>query len=318
MIPTLVIGLREGLEASLIVGIIASFLARNGRRDALRATWIGVITATILCIGVGIALVQLSKDLPQQAQEGLETVIGALAVIMVTSMIIWMNKHARSMKRELEGAAAQALASGSAGALVAMAFLAVLREGFETAVFLVSVLENSNNVASATAGAVIGIVIAIAIGYGIYRGGVRLNLARFFKVTGVVLVIVAAGLTMTVLHTAHGAGWLNVGQATPLNLSWLVAPGTVQASLLTGVLGLSAHPAVIEMIAWVVYAVPMIILVAGPKRSRPTPPPAPVTPATTTAPAAAGGAEAATKTETGDAGVTRHPGTAADPTRSRT
>ena len=153
-----------------------------------------------------------------------------------------------------------------------MAFLAVLREGFETAVFLVSVLESSNSTAAATAGAVIGIVIAIAIGYGIYRGGVRLNLARFFKVTGVVLVIVAAGLTMTVLHTAHEAGWLNVGQATPLNLSWLVAPGTVQASLLTGVLGLSAHPTVIEMIAWVLYAVPMIILVVWPKRSRPTPP----------------------------------------------
>lgn len=315
MIPTLVIGLREGLEASLIVGIIASFLARNGRRDALRATWIGVITATILCVGVGIALVQLSKDLPQQAQEGLETVIGALAVIMVTSMIIWMNKHARSMKRELEGAAAQALASGSAGALVAMAFLAVLREGFETAVFLVSVLENSNNVASATAGAVIGIVIAIAIGYGIYRGGVRLNLARFFKVTGVVLVIVAAGLTMTVLHTAHGAGWLNVGQATPLNLSWLVAPGTVQASLLTGVLGLSAHPAVIEMIAWVVYAVPMIVLVAGPKRSRPTPPAAP---ATTNAPAPEAGTAKAATSDPANPDVARHQGSAADPTRSRT
>ena len=331
MIPTLVIGLREGLEASLIVGIIASFLARNGRRDALRATWIGVITATILCVGVGIALVRLSEDLPQQAQEGLETVIGALAVIMVTSMIIWMNKHARSMKRELEGAAAQALARGSAGALVAMAFLAVLREGFETAVFLVSVLENSNNVASATAGAVIGIVIAIAIGYGIYRGGVRLNLARFFKITGVVLVIVAAGLTMTVLRTAHEAGWLNVGQATPLNLSWLVAPGTVQASLLIGVLGLSAHPAVIEMIAWVLYAVPMIILVVWPKRSRPTPPA--VAPATG-APAAEADTSKAAKTDgaktdvattdrsNADAvntDVARYPTrAAADPTRSRT
>jgi len=277
LIPTLVIGLREGLEASLIVGIIASFLARNGRRDALRATWIGVVTATILCIAVGVALVRLSEDLPQQAQEGLETVIGALAVIMVTSMIIWMNRHARSMKRELEGAAAQALARGSAGALVAMAFLAVLREGFETAVFLVSVLENSDTPAAATSGAVIGIVIAVAIGYGIYRGGVRLNLARFFKITGVVLVIVAAGLTMTVLHTAHEAGWLNVGQATPLDLSWLVASGTVQASLLTGVLGLSAHPTVIEMIAWAAYAVPMVILVVGPKRSRPTPAAAPAT-----------------------------------------
>ena len=310
MIPTLVIGLREGLEASLIVGIIASFLARNGRRDALRATSIGVITATILCVGVGIALVQLSKDLPQQAQEGLETVIGALAVIMVTSMIIWMSKHARSMKRELEGAAAQALATGSAGALVAMAFLAVLREGFETAVFLVSVLENSNNVASATAGAAIGIVIAIAIGYGIYRGGVRLNLARFFKITGVVLVIVAAGLTMTVLRTAHEAGWLNVGQATPLNLSWLVAPGTVQASLLTGVLGLSAHPAVIEMIAWVLYAVPMIILVAAPKRSRSTP-----SAATAATDASTADADTSKAAETD---IARNPSRAVDPTRSRT
>jgi high-affinity iron transporter len=287
VIPTLVIGLREGLEASLIVGIIASFLARSGRRDALRATWIGVIAATILCIGVGIALVRLSEDLPQQEQEGLETVIGALAVVMVTSMIIWMNKHARSMKRELEGAAAQALARGSAGALVAMAFLAVLREGFETAVFLVSVLENSNSVAAATAGAVIGILIAVGIGYGIYRGGVRLNLARFFKITGVVLVIVAAGLTMTVFRTAHEAGWLNIGQATPLDLSWLVAPGTVQASLLTGVLGLSAHPTVIEMIAWVLYAVPMVILVAWPRKSSPAPAALPATVSTSASPASA-------------------------------
>jgi high-affinity iron transporter len=281
VIPTLVIGLREGLEASLIVGIIASFLARNGRRDALRATWIGVGAATAVCVAVGITLVRLSKDLPQQAQEGLETVIGALAVVMVTSMIVWMSRHARTMKRELEGAAAQALAQGSAAALVAMAFLAVLREGFETAVFLVSILDSTTNTTSAAAGAIIGIAIALAIGYGIYRGGVRLNLGRFFKITGVVLVIVAAGLTMTVLRTAHEAGWLNVGQATPLDLSWLVSPGTVQASLLTGVLGLSAHPTVIEMIAWAAYAVPMVTLVVWPRRSRPA------SPATTTSGTAA-------------------------------
>jgi high-affinity iron transporter len=330
VIPTLVIGLREGLEASLIVGIIASFLARSGRRDALRATWIGVGSATILCIAVGIALVRLSEDLPQRAQEGLETVIGALAVIMVTSMIIWMNRHARSMKRELEGAAAQALARGSVGALVAMAFLAVLREGFETAVFLVSVLENSDSPAAATSGAVIGIVIAVAIGYGIYRGGVRLNLARFFKVTGVVLVIVAAGLTMTVLRTAHEAGWLNVGQATPLDLSWLVAPGTVQASLLTGVLGLSAHPTVIEMTAWAAYAVPMVILVVGPKRSRPTPPAVPATKDAINADALNADARTADALDgrishadrsTDDAvtvDVARHRSQAPDPTRTRT
>jgi high-affinity iron transporter len=271
VIPTLVIGLREGLEASLIVGIIASFLARNGRRDALRATWIGVGAAVILCLAIGIALVTLSRELPQRAQEGLETVVGAFAVIMVTFMIVWMSRHARSMKRELEGAAAEALKSGSAGALVAMAFLAVLREGFETSVFLVSVIQESNNATSATTGAVIGILIAVVIGYGIYRGGVHLNLARFFKITGIVLVLVAAGLTMTVLHTAHEAGWVNAGQGTAADLTWLVRPGTILASLLTGVLGLQPKPTVIEAFAWLLYAVPMLAYVAWPRTGRPRP-----------------------------------------------
>jgi high-affinity iron transporter len=267
----LVIGLREGLEASLIVGIIASFLARNGRRDALRATWIGVIAATVLCIGIGVALVRLSQDLPQQPQEALETVVGAFAVLMVTFMILWMSRHARSMKKELEGAAAAALASGSATALVVMAFLAVLREGFETSVFLVSVLQESDNVGSAATGAFLGIAIAIVIGYGIYRGGVRLNLARFFRVTGIVLVLVAAGLTMTVLHTAHEAGWINVGQATAVDLTFMVQPGTVLASLLTGVLGLQPRPVVIEVAGWLLYAIPMLAFVAWPRAGKPTP-----------------------------------------------
>jgi len=278
MIPTLVIGLREGLEASLIVGIIASFLARNGRRDALRATWIGVIAATVLCAGIGVLLVRLSESLNQRAQEAMETVIGAFAVVMVTFMIVWMNRHARYMKRDLEGAAAHALARGSATALVVMAFLAVLREGFETSVFLVSVLQESSSATSAAIGAVLGIAIAVAIGFGIYRGGVHLNLARFFKVTGLVLVLVAAGLTMTVLHTAHEAGWLNIGQAQALDLRWLVAPGTIQASLLTGVLGIQPRPTVTEVIGWLLYAVPMLALVGWPRGKRPAP--ATPTPAT--------------------------------------
>jgi high-affinity iron transporter len=272
VIPTLVIGLREGLEASLIVGIIASFLAKNGRRDALRATWIGVIAAVILCLAIGIALVTLSRELPQQAQEALETVVGAFAVLMVSFMIVWMGKHARTMKRELEGAAAEALKHGSATALVAMAFLAVLREGFETSVFLVSVLQESDNATSATIGAFVGIAIAVVIGYGIYRGGVRLNLARFFKTTGIVLVLVAAGLTMTVLHTAHEAGWINIGQGTAVDLSWLVRPGTILASLLTGVLGLQPKPTVLEAAAWVLYAVPMLAYISWPRPARPASP----------------------------------------------
>lgn len=275
MIPTLVIGLREGVEASLIVGIIAAFLGRNRRQDALRQVWLGVAVAVALCLLIGIGLVALSRELPQRAQEGLETVIGAFAVVMVTFMILWMSRHARGMKRELEGAAGHALATGSARALVAMVFLAVLREGVETAVFLVSVIQNSGSAGSGAAGALIGIAVAVAIGYGIYRGGVRLNLGRFFKVTGLVLILVAAGLVMTVAHTAHEAGWLDFGQAQAVDLSWLVRPGTVLSSLLTGVLGLQPRPTVVEAAAWLVYAVPMLAFVAWPRRSaRPTGAPA--------------------------------------------
>jgi high-affinity iron transporter len=265
MIPTLVIGLREGVEASLIVGIIAAFLSKSGRRDALRQVWIGVGAAVVLCVAVGVGLVLLSRELPQKAQEGLETVIGLFALVMVTFMIVWMTKHARSMRRELEGAAQDALAQGSTRALVVMAFLAVLREGFETAVFLTAVIQNSSSVGSGAVGAIIGIVIAVAIGYGIYRGGVHLNLGRFFKITGLVLVLVAAGLAMFATHTAHEAGWLTVGQAQAVDLSWLVRPGTVVSSLLTGVLGLQPRPSVVEAVAWLVYAIPMLAYVAWPR-----------------------------------------------------
>src|SRR6202012_598890 len=205
MLPTFVIGLREGLEAALIVGIIAAFLGQQGRRDALRLVWLGTGVAVLICIGIAIALQVISSDLPQGQQEGLETVVGALAVIMVTYMILFMRKHARHLKGDLEGAAGAALAAGSSRALVLMAFLAVLREGFETAVFLLATFNATGNAASSVAGAVLGILLAVVLGYGIYRGGVRINMARFFRVTGCVLVIVAAGLVMTALGTANEA-----------------------------------------------------------------------------------------------------------------
>ena len=264
MLPTFVIGLREGLEAALIVGIIAAFLGQQGRRDALRLVWFGTAVAVAICVGVAIALQVISSDLPQRQQEGLETVVGALAVCMVTYMIIFMRRHARGLKKDLEGAAASALASGSSQALVAMAFLAVLREGFETAVFLLATFQASGNASTSWLGAVLGIGLATAIGYAIYKGGVRLNLARFFRVTGLVLVVVAAGLVMTAFHTASEAGWLTVGQAQAFDLSWLVRQGTPVSSLLTGVLGIQPFPAWIEVIAWLAYLIPMVVIVAWP------------------------------------------------------
>jgi high-affinity iron transporter len=269
MIPTFVIALREGVEASLIVGIIAAFLVREGRRDAMRQMWAGIAIAVALCVGVAVMLRVIGQELPQREQEGLETVIGLIAVSAVTYMIVWMRRNARGIKRALEGNAASALASGSAMALVGMAFLAVLREGFETSVFMLAAFQDASDTTAAGTGAVIGLVAAIAIGIGIYRGGVRINLTRFFRVTGLILVFVAAGLLATSLHTAHEAGWLNGLQSQAVDLGWLVQPGTASGSLLTGMLGLQPAPTIGEAAVYLLYAVPMGLYVLWPDRLRP-------------------------------------------------
>jgi high-affinity iron transporter len=269
MLPTFIIGLREGVEASLIVGIIAAFLASEGRKDALRPVWVGVGAAVLICSATGITLQLVNQDLPQRAQEGLETVVGLVAVAMVSFMIIWMRRHARGLKADLQQHTASALKEGSVAALVGMAFFAVLREGMETAVFLLAAFQASTNATAAGAGAALGILVAVGIGVGIYRGGVRLNLQRFFKFTGAVLVLVAAGLVATALHTGHEAGWILSGQGQAVDLSWLVVPGTWSASLLTGMLGLQPQPTVIEAAGYLLYAVPMVLYVLWPDRWRP-------------------------------------------------
>jgi high-affinity iron transporter len=268
MIPTFVITLREGVEASLIIGIIAAFLVKEGRRDAMRQMWMGIGIAVLLCIGVAVLLEVVGQQLPQKEQEGLETIVGLIAVSAVSYMIIWMRRHARGIKAQLEGEAASALAAGSTLALVAMAFLAVLREGFETSVFLLAAFQDSTDTTAAGAGAILGLVAAIAIGLGLYRGGVRINLTRFFRVTGIVLVFVAAGLLASAAHTAHEAGWINGLQGQAIDLSWLVQPGTISGSLLTGMLGLQPTPTVIETIFYLGYAIPMAAYVLWPQGMR--------------------------------------------------
>jgi len=267
VLPTFVIGLREGLEASLIVGIIAAFV-RKERPGAMRFLWAGVALAVGLCVAVGVALHVAEQALPQRQQEGLETVVGLLAVAMVTYMVFWMRRHSRELKGDLEGKAASALATGSIWTLIVMAFLAVLREGFETVVFLLAAFQASIDPAAAGLGALLGIVVAVALGYGIYRGGVRINMARFFRITGVVLVLVAAGLVSTAMHTAHEAGWLNSFQGQALDLTWLVHPGTVTSALLTGMLGIQPRPTTGEVAGWLLYLVPLTIIVCWPRRYR--------------------------------------------------
>jgi high-affinity iron transporter len=268
VLPTFVIGLREGLEAALIVGIIGAFLRAQGRRDGLRYMWLGVAAAVALCSLVAIGLQVLDRELPQREQEQLETVVALVAVAMVTFMIVWMRRHGRALAGDLRASAATALAEGSVWALVAMAFFAVIREGLETAVFLLAAFQASGNALAAGLGAALGVLVAVGLGWAIYRGGYRLNLSRFFRLTGVALVLVAAGLLMSAVHTAHEATWWNGLQGQALDLSWLVQPGTVTSSLLTGVLGLQPKPTVGEALAWLLFAVPMLLYVLLPDRWR--------------------------------------------------
>jgi high-affinity iron transporter len=267
MLATLVIGLREGLEAALIVGIIAAFLRRANK--PLKAMWIGVIAAVTLSIAVGVVLQVISADLPQAQQEGMESIIGIIAVTIVTGMIGWMNRHARNMRSELEHSAEHALRDGTTWALVGMAFLAVLKEGFETSVFLLAAFQSASSPLTAGIGAVLGVAIAVAIGIGIYRGGVKINLGRFFRITGFFLVLVAAGLVLSSLRTAHEAGWIQIGQQTTVSLAWLAPNGSIQAALLTGVLGIPSDPRLIEVLGWFAYIVPVLLYLLWPVKRRP-------------------------------------------------
>jgi high-affinity iron transporter len=260
---TFLIGLREGLEATLIAGIVGAFLKRNGR--SVRPMLAGVAVAVALSIAVGVGLNLLSETLPQAQQEMLETVIGAIAVVFVTTMIIWMNRNATGLKAELERDAQQAINTGGSLALAAMAFLAVLKEGFETAVFLLAAAQTSQGRHwLAMLGASLGIGVAIAVGVGIYYGGLKVNLARFFRTTGVFLVLIAAGLVMSCFRTAHEAGWVTIGQRRLLDFSALMPTRSVLGAFISGMFGIPTDPRLIEVLGWLLYALPVLVVFLWP------------------------------------------------------
>jgi high-affinity iron transporter len=266
VLPTFVIGLREGLEAALIVGIIAAFLIQRDERRALPAMWAGIALAIVLCLAFAVAVNAFGRNLTFRQREVMEATLSIVAVLGVTYMIVWMRRHSRELKGQLERETATALQRGSVWALIGLAFFAVIREGLETAVFLLAAFQNSSNPRATGTGAAIGIVVAIGLGYGIYKGGVRINLSKFFRVTGFVLVIVAAGLLSYAVHDLAEAGVIDVAQATAVDLTWLMEPGSLQEAVLSGALGLRALPTHAEAIAWLAYAVPMALYVLWPQR----------------------------------------------------
>lgn len=207
-----VVMLREAFEASLIVGIVLAFLNRTGRRDGFWAVWIGALSALAISAGVGALLFLVGAELEGTAEKTFEGVTMLLAAGLLTWMIFWMRRQARTIKRELEHQVESALASGSALALGLVAFVGVLREGVETALFLFGTIEGSNALLASTS-AVVGLVAAIGLGYAFYRGASRLDLRRFFTVTSVLLLLFAGWLLASGLHELAEGGVIPESEA---------------------------------------------------------------------------------------------------------
>jgi high-affinity iron transporter len=257
MVPAFLLMLREGLEASLIVGILAAYLVRIGRRDALPRVWAGVGAAIGLCVAVGLVLVATIGELPEIIQATAEGVAGLVAVAVLTWMLFWMRRQGRALKGELEHEVDVALTTGSTAALVGLAFIAVVREGIETVLFLVAVISSAGANLGTAVGALVGLAIAVSIGAAIFLGGVRVNLRRFFTVTGTVLIFVAAGLVAFSVHEFGESGLIpNAGVV--FDMSGVLSVEHPLGAVLAGLFGYRPDPSPLELIAYLAYLVPVL------------------------------------------------------------
>lgn len=260
MLIAFLIMLREGIEAALIVGIVAGFLKQSGHSRLMPKVWLGVALAALMCLGIGYGIHSATGEIPQKEQEFVVGVIGLVAVAMLTYMILWMKKASRSMKQQLQDSVQTALnrGNGQGWALVGMAFLAVAREGLESVFFLLAVFQQSPTW-SMPVGAVLGLLAAVVIGALIYQGGMRLNLAKFFRWTGAFLIVVAAGLVAGSLRALHEAGVWNHLQEVVFDSSKYLHEDSPLGVLLGGFFGYTDHPTQGEVLAWLLYLVPVMI-----------------------------------------------------------
>jgi high-affinity iron transporter len=258
------IGLREGLEASLVVCILIAYLVKTGRRDALKPVWAGIGVAVALALGFGCALEFGSQELTFQAQEALGGSLSILAVCLVTWMVFWMRRTARHLRAELHGKLDAALRMGT-GALVATAFLAVGREGLETALFVwASVHAAGDGTPRPLVGVALGLATAVLLGWLFYRGALRINLAKFFTWTGGMLVVVAAGVLAYGVHDLQEADFVPGLNDKAFDISGAVPPDSWYGTLLKGVFNFQPDPTVLQVTVWLLYLVPALALFLAP------------------------------------------------------
>lgn len=267
------IGLREGLEAALVVVILVAFLVRTDRRWALRHVWTGVGVAVALSVVIGAVLTYGTAQLDFTTQELIGGSASILAVAFVTVMVFWMRTAARSISGELKGRLDRALDLGPL-AVATVAFLGVGREGLETAIFFYATTEAAGQGnGRPLVGWIIGLGAAVAIGWLIYRGAVRIDLTRFFRYTGVLLILVAAGILSYGLHDLQEAGVLPGLTTLAFDVSATVDPGSWYASLLEGIFNLTPSTTLLQAVAWVTYVAVVLPLFLRPVAAPPAPVP---------------------------------------------
>ncbi len=262
--------LREGLEAALIVSLIASYLKRTGRGQWIGTMWIGVFLAAGLCLGTGVLINETTGEFPQKQQELFEGIVAVIAVVILTWMVFWMRNVSRNVKVHLEQAVEQALQQkGNQGwALVLMVFFAVAREGLESVFFLLAAFQQDLGIWPPL-GALLGLAAAIVLGFLIYWGGVRLNLGAFFRWTSLFILLVAAGLAAGAIRAFHEAGIWNQFQSIAFDMSNVLSTHSLGGTLLEGILGYQETPTVSEVAVWLFYLVPAFVFYLLPGRTTP-------------------------------------------------
>lgn len=265
MFGNYLIGLREGLEASLVVCILVAYLVKTGNRRQLRPVWAGVGIAVALSLAFGALLQFGSSTLTFQPKEALGGGLSILSVALVTWMVFWMRRTARHLKSELQGKLDAALAVGT-GALVITSFFAVGREGLETSLFIWTAVQATGDGVRPLVGALLGLVTSVILGWLFYKGALRINLARFFRWTGAMLVVVAAGVLAYGIHDLQEADLLPGLRTLAFDISATVPPDSWYGTLLKGVFNFQPDPTVLQAVVWAVYLLPVMVLFLRPAR----------------------------------------------------
>ncbi|WP_071287836.1 iron uptake transporter permease EfeU [Mycolicibacterium llatzerense] len=265
---SLLIGLREGLETAIVVTILIAFLVKSDRRDALKWVWLGVAGAIAMTIGVFLTIQLSENTISGLAAEAIAGVASLVAVIIVTTMVLWMRKAAATISGDLRGDMTRALETGG-WAVATLAFLAVGREGVETALFMVGYASAST--AWPLAGLLIGLLIAVVFAYGMYAGAVRINLAKFFKYTGAFLVVVAAGILSYAIHALQTVGWLPGLSARAFDLTGVFNWSSWYGQAIQGIFNISPTPSVLQFVCWLAYLLVVLTLFLRPVAAKPAP-----------------------------------------------